>query len=71
MAIYKDEIFGPVLGVTRVGTYDEAIKMVNSNRLFMTTSKISIPRLNGVKVCCMGLNPCATPPCTSRKRCAS
>jgi len=31
MAIYKDEIFGPVLGVTRVGTYDEAIKMVNSN----------------------------------------
>jgi malonate-semialdehyde dehydrogenase (acetylating)/methylmalonate-semialdehyde dehydrogenase len=31
MSIYKDEIFGPVLGVTRVGTYDEAIKMVNSN----------------------------------------
>ena len=31
MAIYKDEIFGPVLGVTRVGTYDEAIKMVNAN----------------------------------------
>jgi malonate-semialdehyde dehydrogenase (acetylating) / methylmalonate-semialdehyde dehydrogenase len=31
MSIYKDEIFGPVLGVTRVATYDEAIKMVNSN----------------------------------------
>jgi malonate-semialdehyde dehydrogenase (acetylating)/methylmalonate-semialdehyde dehydrogenase len=31
MAIYKDEIFGPVLGVTRVATYDDAIKMVNSN----------------------------------------
>ena len=24
MDAYKDEIFGPVLGVTRVGTYDEA-----------------------------------------------
>ncbi|HEY4060226.1 MAG TPA: CoA-acylating methylmalonate-semialdehyde dehydrogenase, partial [Kofleriaceae bacterium] len=31
MSIYKDEIFGPVLGVTRVATYDEAIAMVNKN----------------------------------------
>jgi malonate-semialdehyde dehydrogenase (acetylating)/methylmalonate-semialdehyde dehydrogenase len=31
MAIYKDEIFGPVLGVTRVGSYDEAIAMINAN----------------------------------------
>jgi malonate-semialdehyde dehydrogenase (acetylating)/methylmalonate-semialdehyde dehydrogenase len=31
MSIYQDEIFGPVLGVTRVANYDEAIKMVNSN----------------------------------------
>jgi malonate-semialdehyde dehydrogenase (acetylating)/methylmalonate-semialdehyde dehydrogenase len=31
MSIYKDEIFGPVLGVTRAATYDEAIKLVNSN----------------------------------------
>jgi malonate-semialdehyde dehydrogenase (acetylating) / methylmalonate-semialdehyde dehydrogenase len=31
MAIYKDEIFGPVLGMTRVATYDEAIELVNSN----------------------------------------
>ncbi len=31
MSIYKDEIFGPVLGMTRVASYDEAIKMVNSN----------------------------------------
>ncbi|MGE0402133.1 MAG: CoA-acylating methylmalonate-semialdehyde dehydrogenase [Kofleriaceae bacterium] len=31
MSIYKDEIFGPVLGVTRVATYDDAIKMINSN----------------------------------------
>ena len=31
MSIYKDEIFGPVLGTTRVATYDDAIKLVNSN----------------------------------------
>ncbi|HEY3801607.1 MAG TPA: CoA-acylating methylmalonate-semialdehyde dehydrogenase [Kofleriaceae bacterium] len=31
MSIYKDEIFGPVLGMTRVGTYDEAIALVNKN----------------------------------------
>ena len=28
---YRDEIFGPVLGVTRVGTYDEAVRLVNDN----------------------------------------
>jgi len=31
MSIYKDEIFGPVLSITRVATYDEAIAMVNKN----------------------------------------
>ncbi|MFL5917713.1 MAG: CoA-acylating methylmalonate-semialdehyde dehydrogenase, partial [Gaiellaceae bacterium] len=31
MTNYTDEIFGPVLGVTRVGTYDEAIELVNDN----------------------------------------
>jgi len=31
MDAYKDEIFGPVLGVTRVGTYDDAVKLVNEN----------------------------------------
>ena len=31
MNAYKDEIFGPVLGVTRVGTYDEAVQLVNEN----------------------------------------
>jgi malonate-semialdehyde dehydrogenase (acetylating) / methylmalonate-semialdehyde dehydrogenase len=31
MDVYKDEIFGPVLGVTRVGTYDEAVRLVNEN----------------------------------------
>jgi malonate-semialdehyde dehydrogenase (acetylating)/methylmalonate-semialdehyde dehydrogenase len=31
MTIYKDEIFGPVLSVTRVASYDDAIQLVNSN----------------------------------------
>ncbi|HCT79523.1 MAG TPA: methylmalonate-semialdehyde dehydrogenase (CoA acylating) [Micromonosporaceae bacterium] len=31
MSIYTDEIFGPVLCVTRVGTYDEALTMVNDS----------------------------------------
>jgi malonate-semialdehyde dehydrogenase (acetylating)/methylmalonate-semialdehyde dehydrogenase len=31
MKSYRDEIFGPVLGVTRVATYDEAITLVNEN----------------------------------------
>jgi malonate-semialdehyde dehydrogenase (acetylating)/methylmalonate-semialdehyde dehydrogenase len=30
-AAYDDEIFGPVLGVTRVASYDEALKLVNDN----------------------------------------
>ena len=28
---YRDEIFGPVLGVTRVDTYDEALELINDN----------------------------------------
>src|SRR5215218_4596731 len=31
MDIYTDEIFGPVLGVVRVGTLDEAIELINAN----------------------------------------
>src|SRR3954447_619730 len=31
MKAYDDEIFGPVLGVTRVETYDEAVGLVNDN----------------------------------------
>jgi malonate-semialdehyde dehydrogenase (acetylating)/methylmalonate-semialdehyde dehydrogenase len=31
MTVYTDEIFGPVLGVVRVDTYDEAIALVNDN----------------------------------------
>jgi malonate-semialdehyde dehydrogenase (acetylating) / methylmalonate-semialdehyde dehydrogenase len=28
---YRDEIFGPVLGIARVDTYDEAIRLINEN----------------------------------------
>ena len=31
MDAYRDEIFGPVLVVTRVDTYDEAVRLVNEN----------------------------------------
>src|SRR6202035_1095867 len=31
MRAYEDEIFGPVLGVTRVATYDEAVRLVNDS----------------------------------------
>ena len=31
MSIYTDEIFGPVLSVVRVDTYDEAVALINDN----------------------------------------
>ncbi len=31
MAVYDDEIFGPVLSVVRTATYDEAVAMINAN----------------------------------------
>jgi len=32
MTVYTDEIFGPVLSVVRVDTYDEGLALVNANR---------------------------------------
>ncbi len=32
MRVYDEEIFGPVLSVVRVGSYDEAVAMINANR---------------------------------------
>ncbi len=32
MSIYTEEIFGPVLSVVRVGSYDEAVELVNANQ---------------------------------------
>ena len=31
MACYDDEIFGPVLAVTRIGSYDEGLQLINDN----------------------------------------
>jgi malonate-semialdehyde dehydrogenase (acetylating)/methylmalonate-semialdehyde dehydrogenase len=31
MRVYDDEIFGPVLSVARVDTYDEAVALINAN----------------------------------------
>jgi len=31
MKAYEDEIFGPVLGITHVASYDEAVRLVNEN----------------------------------------
>lgn len=31
MSVYTDEIFGPVLSVVRVETYDDALQLINSN----------------------------------------
>ncbi len=31
MSIYTDEIFGPVLSVVRVDTYDQALELINNN----------------------------------------
>ncbi|CCH31958.1 CoA-acylating methylmalonate-semialdehyde dehydrogenase [Actinosynnema sp. NPDC047251] len=31
MSVYTDEVFGPVLSVVRVDTYDEALELVNAN----------------------------------------
>lgn len=32
MRVYDEEIFGPVLSVVRVGSYDDAVDLINSNR---------------------------------------
>ncbi len=32
MSIYTDEIFGPVLSVVRVSTYDDGLELINSNQ---------------------------------------
>jgi malonate-semialdehyde dehydrogenase (acetylating)/methylmalonate-semialdehyde dehydrogenase len=31
MSVYTDEIFGPVLSIVRVDTYDEAVSLINAN----------------------------------------
>ena len=31
MTVYRDEIFGPVLGVVRVGSFEEGLALINAN----------------------------------------
>jgi malonate-semialdehyde dehydrogenase (acetylating)/methylmalonate-semialdehyde dehydrogenase len=31
MSVYTDEIFGPILGVVRVSSYEEGLNLINSN----------------------------------------
>jgi malonate-semialdehyde dehydrogenase (acetylating)/methylmalonate-semialdehyde dehydrogenase len=31
MKVYDDEVFGPVLGVTRVATFEDAVRLINDN----------------------------------------
>ncbi len=62
MAIYKDEIFGPVLSVVRASTYDEALALVNSNRyangvaLFTNDGGAARRFQNEVQVGMVGIN---------------
>src|ERR1700744_4251686 len=62
MSVYTDEIFGPVLSVVRVETYDEAMELVNSNpygngTAIFTTAGVAARRFqNEVQVGMVGIN---------------
>ncbi|MBD4392970.1 aldehyde dehydrogenase family protein, partial [Xanthomonas citri pv. citri] len=38
MKVYDDEIFGPVLAIVRVDTYEDAVNLINENRFANGTS---------------------------------
>lgn len=38
MTIYREEIFGPVIGITEVDTYDEAIELANDNEFGLSST---------------------------------
>lgn len=62
MEVYRDEIFGPVLSVLRVGTPDEAIDLVNANpygngtALFTSSGEAARRFHRGVNVGMIGVN---------------
>jgi malonate-semialdehyde dehydrogenase (acetylating) / methylmalonate-semialdehyde dehydrogenase len=62
MEVYRDEIFGPVLSVLRVGTAAEAVDLINANpygngTALFTSSGESARRFHrGVKVGMVGIN---------------
>ena len=48
--VYDDEIFGPVLSVVRVDTYDEAIRLVNDNPVRKRRGHLHARRRRGAQV---------------------
>ncbi|MEV0487884.1 CoA-acylating methylmalonate-semialdehyde dehydrogenase [Streptomyces sp. NPDC050508] len=62
MSIYTDEIFGPVLSVVRVDSYDEAVRLVNDNpygngtAIFTNDGGAARQFSNEIKVGMIGIN---------------
>jgi malonate-semialdehyde dehydrogenase (acetylating)/methylmalonate-semialdehyde dehydrogenase len=62
MSIYTDEIFGPVLSVVRVDSYDEGVKLINDNpygngtAIFTNDGGAARRFQNEVKVGMIGIN---------------
>ena len=62
MSIYTDEIFGPVLSVVRVDTYDDAVELINANpygngtAIFTSSGEAARTFQRGVKVGMIGIN---------------
>ncbi|MCX4726916.1 CoA-acylating methylmalonate-semialdehyde dehydrogenase [Streptomyces sp. NBC_01020] len=62
MSIYTDEIFGPVLSVVRVDTYDEAVQLINRNAygngtaIFTNDGGAARQFANEIKVGMVGVN---------------
>ena len=68
MSIYRDEIFGPVLSVVRVKTYDEGLQLINDNpfgngtTIFTNDGGAARRFQNEVQVGMVGINvPIPTP----------
>tara|TARA_B100002051_G_scaffold270214_1_gene302735 strand:+ start:598 stop:2085 length:1488 start_codon:yes stop_codon:yes gene_type:complete len=62
MTIYKEEIFGPVVGVVRAKNYDEAINLVNSHEygngtsIYTSDGEIARHFTTNVKIGMVGVN---------------
>jgi malonate-semialdehyde dehydrogenase (acetylating)/methylmalonate-semialdehyde dehydrogenase len=62
MSVYTDEIFGPVLSVVRVDTYDQALQLVNDNpygngtAIFTNDGRAARRFQNEVEVGMVGIN---------------
>jgi malonate-semialdehyde dehydrogenase (acetylating)/methylmalonate-semialdehyde dehydrogenase len=62
MTIYKEEIFGPVLSVVRVDTFDDAVKLINDHEygngtaVFTRDGDTARAFMHGVQVGMVGIN---------------